>query len=105
MAVQIKSAATASTAAKPTIVETEIGILSPSVKMKGSIALIFSTAYPKIKNIANGKAITSRDNQEVRHIAAARQARSGCPRWKKDATKPAISSNKLSPAAYPLLST
>ena len=42
--------------------------------------------------MASGSAITSRDSQEVRHIAAARQARSGCPRWKKDAPRPATSS-------------
>ena len=32
-----------------------------------------------------------RDNQEVRHIAAERQARSGRPRWKNEAARPAAS--------------
>ena len=35
-----------------------------------------------------GSAITSRDSHEVRHIAAARHARSGRPRWKNEATEP-----------------
>jgi hypothetical protein len=42
-----------------------------------------------------GKAITSRESQEVRHIMAARQARSGCPKWKNDATKLRVSNIKL----------
>ena len=40
-----------------------------------------------------GNATTSRDNHEVRHRAAERQARSGRPRWKKEATSPAVRNN------------
>src|SRR5436309_481447 len=39
-----------------------------------------------------GRTMTSRDSQDVRHIAAARHARSGRPRWKNDATRPALAS-------------
>src|SRR5436190_2650110 len=35
-----------------------------------------------------GSAITSRESHDVRHMAAERQARSGRPRWKKEATRP-----------------
>ena len=35
-----------------------------------------------------GSTITSRDSHDVRHIAAARHARSGRPRWKNEATQP-----------------
>src|SRR3954462_14127824 len=46
-----------------------------------------------------GSTITSRDSHDVRHIAAARHARSGRPRWKKDATKPAPASATMSTLA------
>jgi hypothetical protein len=48
-----------------------------------------------VSAMTSGKAMTSRESHEVRHIIAARQARSGCPKWKKDATKPRLSSMKL----------
>ena len=41
-----------------------------------------------------GSTITSRDNHEVRHWVAERQARSGRPRWKKDAIRPPTRSDK-----------
>src|SRR5690348_8173130 len=43
-----------------------------------------------------GSTITSRESHEVRHIAAARQARSGRPRWKNDARSPPPSSASTS---------
>src|SRR5258707_12962468 len=46
------------------------------------------TTYKKTNPMNAGRTITSRDSQDVRHIAAARQARSGRPRWKKDAARP-----------------
>jgi hypothetical protein len=46
-----------------------------------------------------GRTITSRDSQEVRHLAAERQARSGWPRWKKEAIRPAT--RKPSATALP----
>ena len=38
-----------------------------------------------------GSTITSRDSHEVRHISTARQARSGRPRWPKEAPRPTSS--------------
>jgi len=76
MAVQMKSATTASTPTKPASVDSRIGML-PSTKISKSIAKNWISANASIITIALGKAITSRDNQDVRHIAAARQARSG----------------------------
>ena len=46
-----------------------------------------------------GSTITSRDSHDVRHIAAARHARSGRPRWKNDATRPAARSAQDSDGA------
>ena len=37
----------------------------------------------------NGRAMPSRESHEVRHIAIARQARSGWPRWNSEAMAPA----------------
>jgi hypothetical protein len=42
--------------------------------------------------------MTSRDNQEVRHCVADRQARSGLPKWKNEATRPAAVSSSATPA-------
>ena len=39
--------------------------------------------------MAAGSAMTSRESHEVRQRAMERQARSGCPRWKNEATRPA----------------
>src|SRR5882672_3559914 len=44
-----------------------------------------------------GSTMTSRDSQEVRHIATARQARSGWPRWKNEAASPQTSSRSETP--------
>ena len=46
-----------------------------------------------------GSTITSRESHDVRHMAAARQARSGRPRWKKDAPSP--TARKASASAQP----
>ncbi len=42
-----------------------------------------------------GRAMTSRDSQEVRHMAAARQARSGRPRWPNEAASPMTPSPRM----------
>ena len=39
--------------------------------------------------------MTSRDSHEVRHWLAARQARSGWPRWKNEASRPAARNSRL----------
>ena len=44
-----------------------------------------------------GSTITSRDSHEVRHLVAERQARSGRPRWKNEATKPSTSKTSVMP--------
>ena len=46
-----------------------------------------------------GSTITSRDSHDVRHFAAERQARSGRPRWKNDATSPATRKSERDQAA------
>ena len=38
-----------------------------------------------------GSTITSRDSHEVRHMVAARQARSGRPRWRNEQPRPTTS--------------
>ncbi len=45
-----------------------------------------------------GSTMTSRDSHEVRHISAARQARSGRPRWPNEAPRPisSIASARIS---------
>ena len=48
-----------------------------------------------------GSAITSHDSQDVRHIAGARQARSGWPRCRKDAPSPSTSIGNLHSSAVP----
>ena len=69
----------ASTAQKPSAVASVIGI-SPSLNSSVSKPPIFTAAKAKMNSIASGSAMTSRDSHELRHIVAARQARSGWPR-------------------------
>ena len=47
----------------------------------------------------SGSAMTSRDSHELRHIAALRQARSGWPRWKNEATRPEAAQGQRKRAA------
>ena len=54
----------------------------------------FVSEYRKpstVTAISIGSTMTSRESQEVRHIIAARQARSGLPRWKNEAMSPSPS--------------
>ena len=46
-------------------------------------------AQKKMLAMNAGNTITSRDSQDVRHMAAARHPRSGWPRWNVDDTRPA----------------
>ena len=55
-----------------------------------------ATPYRNVIPMKAGRAMTSRDNQDVRHCAAERQARSGWPRWKNDATRPPASRHSAS---------
>ncbi len=51
-----------------------------------------------------GSTMTSRDSHEVRHISAARHARSGRPRWANDAPRPMssiASANNSAPLTKP----
>ncbi len=67
----------------------------------GSTPVRCRAPYTNTVPMKAGSTITSRDSHDVRHIAAERHARSGRPRWKKDATSPAASMASATAAAGP----